>query len=84
VVDSLNQNAIFKDIDRTTMSGAWWHPPRFPERFVRLAFIAYQKGSLSKMKLVHLLDTSLFDLNKVLQEYGLDDSDSYNGEIHPL
>jgi hypothetical protein len=36
------------------------------------------------MKLAHLLDTSLFDLDKVLQEYGLDDSDSYNDEIHTL
>jgi Zn-dependent peptidase ImmA (M78 family)/DNA-binding XRE family transcriptional regulator len=83
-VDSLSQNAIFKDIDRATMSEAWWHPPKFPERFVRLAFIAYQKGNLSKTKLAHLLDTSLFELDKVLQEYGLEDSDSYNGEIHSL
>jgi len=84
VADKLNQDDAFKGLDRASMSAAWWHPPKFPEPFVRLAFIAYQKGNLSKMKLAHLLDTSLFDLDKELQKYGLDDSDSYNGEIHTL
>lgn len=83
-VDKLNQNEQFKALDRSTMGPSWWTPPKFPEPFVRLAFIAYQKGNLSKMKLAHLLDTSLFDLDTVLQEYGLDDSDSYNDEIHTL
>jgi Zn-dependent peptidase ImmA (M78 family) len=84
VADKLNQDDTFKGIDRASMSAVWWHPPKFPEPFVRLAFIAYQKGTLSKMKLANLLDTSLFDLDKELQKYGLDDSDSYNGEIHTL
>jgi hypothetical protein len=42
----------------------WWQPLKFPKRFVRLAFVAYKKGRLSKGKLAEMLDTSLIDLSK--------------------
>jgi Zn-dependent peptidase ImmA (M78 family)/DNA-binding XRE family transcriptional regulator len=80
-VQSLLTNEMFRNIDRSTMAACWWTPPKFPERFVRLAFLAYQKGNLSRAKLAQLLDTSLLHLTDVLQEYALDDRESYNAKI---
>jgi hypothetical protein len=81
IVKSLLNNKLFKDMDRSAMSPHWWRPPKFPERFVRLAFVAYQKGRLSKAKLSEMLDTSLFDLTDILQEYGLYDREGYDAEL---
>ena len=80
-VESLLDDEGFRKLDKSTMKEHWWDPPAFPERFVRLAFLACQKGKLSKAKLAQLLDTSLFDLTGRLEEYGLDDRESYNVQV---
>ncbi len=80
-VDSLLRNNLFRSIDRSTMAHSWWIPPTFPERFVRLAFLAFQKGKISKAKLAQLLNSSLFDLPSVLSEYGYDDQEGYCAEV---
>lgn len=80
-VDYMLEDQDFRDIDRETMSPLWWQPPKFPERFVRLAFVAYKKDKISKSKLASLLDTSLFDLSDILREYGLIDREGYNVEV---
>jgi Zn-dependent peptidase ImmA (M78 family) len=81
IVKDLLSDRLFRDIDRATMAPSWWEPPEIPERFVRLAFIAYQKGRLSKSKFAEFLDTSLIDLPQTLQNYGLSDRDGYNAEV---
>jgi len=75
------KDQLFREIDRSTMAPRWWRPPKFPERFVRLAFVAYKKGRLSKAKLAEMLDTSLIDLPKTLQEYGHKDREGYDAEV---
>jgi Zn-dependent peptidase ImmA (M78 family)/DNA-binding XRE family transcriptional regulator len=80
-LNSLLNDPRFRSLDRSTMGPCWWTPPTFPERFVRLAFLAYQKGRLSKARLAQLLDTSLLDLADFLQDYGLDDREGYDTEI---
>ncbi|KKK59931.1 hypothetical protein LCGC14_3029420, partial [marine sediment metagenome] len=80
-LEKLLKDRLFREIDRSTMSQRWWQPPQFPEGFVRLAFVAYQKGKLSKSKLAKLLDTSLIDLNSTLREYGLNDQEGYDAEV---
>ena len=80
-VDLLRNDDTFKALDRGTMVGKWRTPPPIPERFVRLAFMAYRKGRLSRMKLAEYLDTSLIDLTEKLLEYGLDDRADYETEI---
>ncbi len=53
----------FRELDRGTMPGRWGEPPaQLPERFHRLALLAYQKGKMSKARLAEFLETSLFDL----------------------
>lgn len=80
-VDNILKDQLFREIDRSTMAPSWWRPPEFPERFVRLAFVAYKKGRLSKAKLAEMLDTSLIDLPKTLQEYGHKDREGYDAEV---
>lgn len=67
----------FKDLDRGTMAERWCEPLVPPERFVRLAFLAYQKGKLSRSRLAKLLGTSLIDLGQVLGRYGLQEAEDY-------
>jgi Zn-dependent peptidase ImmA (M78 family)/transcriptional regulator with XRE-family HTH domain len=80
-MDKAFKDPIFRDIDRSTMAACWWQPPAIPERFVRLGFIAYQKGRLSRAKLSEMLDTSLIDLPETLQEYGLTDHEGFDAEM---
>lgn len=80
-VDTILKDQLFREIDKSTMAPRWWQPPKLPERFVRLAFVAYKKDKISKSKLAGLLDTSLFDLSETLQEYGLVDREGYNVEV---
>ena len=75
----VSKNAIA--IASNTPPAAVRQPPAIPERFVRLAFIAYQKGRLSHAKLSEMLDTSLIDLPEVLQEYGLTDQEGFDAEM---
>ncbi len=80
-VDNILKDQLFREIDKSTMAPSWWQPPEFPERFVRLAFVVYKKGRLSKAKLAEMLDTSLIDLAKTLQEYGHKDREGYDAEV---
>lgn len=83
-VESLLKDEKFRDLDRSTMADRWRVPRKFPDRFVRLAFFAYQKGKLSKSKLAQFLETSLFDVTDTLREYGFDDREGYNAEVRAV
>jgi len=70
----------FRSTDRSTMPANWRQPAPLPERFVRLAFLAYKRARLSRARLAQLLETSLLDLPATLLEYGFEDSDAYQVE----
>lgn len=74
-VYNILDNEDFRKRDRATMPIRWWDPPALPERFVRLAFVAYQKGRLSRARLAGLLESTLPDVSATLRRYGLDDSE---------
>ena len=76
-VYELLEDSDFKEFDRGIRVGEWGKPPEIPERFVRLAFLAYQLGRLARPRLAELLRTSLIDLTDRLLEYGLDDRKDY-------
>jgi Zn-dependent peptidase ImmA (M78 family)/transcriptional regulator with XRE-family HTH domain len=80
-VDSLLGAPSFRDLDRSVRVSDWWKPLAIPERFVRLAFTAYQKGRLSRPRLAEYLNTSLVDLTDVLLEYDLDDRKDYQTAV---
>lgn len=71
VAQQVLADPAFREHDRQTMAGRWWAPPVHPERFVRLAFLAYQKGKISRARLADLLGTGLLDLETTLVPYGL-------------
>lgn len=83
-LNKILKDPIFRKIDRSTMAPQWWQPLNIPERFVRLAFVAYQMGRLSRAKLSEMLDTSLIDLPNTLQEYGLSDTEGYDAEVRTV
>ena len=74
-VNSILNDDRFRALDRATMKGFWCDPPELPERYVILAFVAYQKCRLSRAKLARLLGVNLPDVSETLQKYGLDDRD---------
>ncbi|MBS3910036.1 MAG: ImmA/IrrE family metallo-endopeptidase [Actinobacteria bacterium] len=80
-VQALLDDPAFQAVDKTTMYRNWRHPLPLPDRFVRLAFLAYQKGKLSRMQLSKYLDTSLIDLSNILSQYGFDEWENYELEI---
>jgi hypothetical protein len=53
----------------------------FSRALCETCFLAYKKGRLSKAKLAEMLDTSLIDLPKTLQEYGHKDREGYDAEV---
>ena len=67
----LLDNAIFRAIDRGTMAERWGDTPHsLPDRFVRLAHLAYQKRRISRAKLAEFLETSLSELDPGLEIEG--------------
>ncbi len=80
-VERLLNDPAFRRLDRSTMAACWWDPPPIPKRFVRLAFLAYQEGNISRTKLAEYLNVSLLDLTDTLLEYGLDDREDYKAEM---
>lgn len=84
VYELLKEDSDFKEFDRGTRVGDWGKPPQIPERFVRLAFLAYQLSKLSRPKLADLLRSSLIDLTDRLLEYGLDDRKDYQAFVRAV
>ena len=80
-VDKVRADSVFRGLDRTSRHGEWWNPPPLPERFVRLAFLAYSRGRLSKAKLAEYMDVSLPDLAETLMTYGLDEAADYDATV---
>lgn len=80
-VEKLLENEEFRELDRASMRGKWRDPSPLPERFVRLAFLAHQKGKLSRSKLAQYLETGLPGLPTRLMEYGLDETANYSTAV---
>jgi Zn-dependent peptidase ImmA (M78 family) len=69
--EALLQNSVFQAIDRGTMADRWGPiPPALPDRFVRLAHLAYQKGRISRAKLAEFLEMSLSRLDPGIEIEG--------------
>ena len=79
--ERLRKNEAFRRIDHSSRPATWPRPAEPPERYVRLAYTAYQKGALSRARLAELLNVSIADLNNTLQEYGLDERQDLAAEL---
>ena len=61
--DATLERPSFRKLDRSTMADRWVQPQTgLPERYVRLAYLAYAKGRLSLARLAELLETTVSDL----------------------
>ncbi len=81
-IDRILDDEDFRNIDRRTMHENWWEPPPMPERFVKLGFIAYRNGNVSRARLAEYFNTSLFELKNMFLEYGFDED--YETQIRTL
>ena len=52
----------FRELDRSTMVDRWSRPKELSDRYVRLCFLSFQKGQLSRAKLAELIGLSLAEL----------------------
>jgi hypothetical protein len=53
----------FRRVDRATMSSRWTKPAAgLPDRYIRLAYLAYSKGRISIARLAEFLETSISEL----------------------
>ena len=59
----------------------WWEPPLIPERFVRLAFLAYKNGQCSRARLASYFGKGLRELADFLKAYDLVEEEDYQTEI---
>lgn len=80
-VEKLLNDPEFKRIDTATMHQHWWDPPVIPERFVRLAFLAYKKGKCSRARLASYFGKGLRELSDFLKKYDLFEEEDYQTEI---
>jgi Zn-dependent peptidase ImmA (M78 family)/DNA-binding XRE family transcriptional regulator len=66
---ALLADADFRRQDRFTMSTRWRHPDvPFPDRYVRLALLAYEKDRLSLSRLAEFLETSMGEVYARIEE----------------
>lgn len=77
--DMIKSDPEFIRIDTSTMHEKWKYrnPTDLPERFVKLGFIAYRKGNVSRARLAEYFNTSLFDLKNKFLEYGFNEDENY-------
>lgn len=67
----------FRRRDRLTMSTRWTHPPvPFPDRYLRLALLAYEKDRLSLSRLAEFLETSIGEVYALIEESELGEAAS--------
>lgn len=77
----LLHNESFRSMDRESMCGRWIDAPPLPERYVLLAYEAYQKGFMSRMMLADYLECSLMELDSKLKLFGITDCDEFDTEV---
>jgi len=83
-VQAVLEDPKYKSLDRSHRVGSWGLPPELPERYVRLAYLSFKMGKLSRSRLAELLDVSLVDLTERLAEYELDDTAGHEVPVLPI
>jgi Zn-dependent peptidase ImmA (M78 family)/DNA-binding XRE family transcriptional regulator len=70
-VERALEDEDFKKLDHATSKEALETTQPFDNRFLRLAYLAYEKGMLSKGRFAQMLRVKLRDLNQYLSDKGL-------------
>ncbi len=70
-----------KALDRQVRQKDKKDPPRISDRYVNLAFKAYQHGLISKGKLSEYLNVDRIEVESKLSEYGYVEGEVYNGTL---
>ena len=70
-VDLAHADEDFKQLDHATFKDAYRTIQPFDNRFLRLVYLAHEKGKLSKGRLARMLNVKLRDVNQYLADRGL-------------
>jgi len=70
-VDEALADPEFSQLDHDAFKQSFASTPPLGNRFIRLAYLAYEKGRLSKARLAKMFSVKLRDLNQYLAEKGL-------------
>jgi Uncharacterised protein family (UPF0175) len=71
-VDKMLKDDDFVRLDRATFKDAFISAKPLGSRFLRLAYLAFENGRLSKAKLAQILGIRLYDVENFLSEKGFD------------
>lgn len=71
-VEQILQDSDFIVLDKATFNKAFKTAQPVGNRFLRLAYLAFESGRLSKAKLAQILGIKLYDVEKFLSEKGFD------------
>lgn len=72
VVNKTIEDKEFQKLDRSSYERALEATPPFGNKFLRLAYLAFESGRLSKARLAKLLEVNLRDVEKYLSKYGFE------------
>lgn len=72
IVNSTLADSEFKKLDKSTYKEAFESINSFSNRFMRLAYLAFESGRLSKGRLAKMLGANLRELEKHLSTYGFE------------
>ncbi len=72
IVKSILIDNDFKEFDKSTYKKAFESTHSFGGRFLRLAYLAFESGRLSKSRLARMLGVNLRELENYLSTYGFE------------
>lgn len=70
-VDQSLADPFFQSLNKESSSKACNYSSHVGDRFIRIAYLAYQFGKISRSRLARLLNSSLASLEQCLADYGL-------------
>jgi Zn-dependent peptidase ImmA (M78 family)/transcriptional regulator with XRE-family HTH domain len=74
-------DSSFIELDRKDISERWLQPAKLSERFIRLAYQAYNAAKISKARLAEMCDVPLIDVDDLLAERGLEEIEDHEIQI---
>lgn len=79
----VSSDSSFIALDRKDIKERWHQPAPLSERFIRLAYQAFNAAKISKARFAEMCEVSLIDVDDLLAERGLIEVEDHEVEISP-
>lgn len=80
-VERVLNDPVLRQMDRQKRYGDWENVPKFPSRYVHLAFRCMQLGLISRGTFAQYMEIDRHEIPQFLKKYGLDENKDYNFEF---